>query len=398
MPLPSYPFIDSVSSDHCPRGMRLLEDGPVVRARTGTGAEEIEIWLALSHRAVRQVLGDARFSRAAALEAELPALLRVNNLPGVLTSLDPPVHTAFRRLMAGAFSPRMVRGLEPAIQRTTDGLLDALELPGDLIRPFTAALPIMVICELLGVPHRDREQIRAWTFPLLSVHAHAQEELAAALAAIASYVGELIEERRRHPDSRLISAFVATNDRERVMSDAELVTNVQGLLLAGHEATVNQISNSLITLFAHPDQLALVKERPELWPAAIEELMRHSKMTDGILPRIALEDIELEGTRVRAGEVVIPMVAVANRDAAAFPDPYRLDLARPGSAAHLALGHGPHFCLGAQLARMELKVALRSLFTRFPALAPSGPLDELRWKDGLIVRAAVELPVELVAG
>ncbi|MFD4322956.1 cytochrome P450, partial [Streptomyces sp. NPDC058548] len=381
-----------------PQGLGLLDSAPVARATTGRGEEETEVWLALSHRAVRQVLGDVRFSRAAAVEPGAPPVLRSAYLPGALTSLDPPRHTGFRHLFARAFSPRMVSRLEPWIQRTADRLLDSLRVPGDLIRPYAESLPIMVICELLGVPLKDREQIRQWTYPLLSTTAYTPEEITAAVREVSAYVRELIEERRRHPDDKLISALVAANDREQVLSPEELVINVQGVLIAGHETTVNQIGNSVLTLFSHPAQLALVQEQPELWPSAVEELLRHSRLADGILPRVALEDVDLDGVMVRAGEAVIPIIAVANRDPDAFPDPHRFDVLRKHTAQHMGLGHGPHFCLGSQLARVELRVALSSLFARYPGLEPAARFEALRWKEGLVVRGLIELPVRLKGG
>jgi cytochrome P450 len=187
--------------------------------------------------------------------------------------------------------------------------------------------------------------------------------------------------------------LIAVNDEGRHLSPTELISNVQLLLIAGHETTVSQIGNCVVTLMRHPEQAALLRDRPELLPQAVDELLRHSKLVTTTTPRVATADVQLGDTTIRAGETVLALIAVANRDPAAFPDPHRFDITRTGPAPHLGLGHGPHFCLGAPLARLELQIAVGSLLTRFPTLAPAVPLDELDWKPGLSTRSLNALPV-----
>ncbi|MFD3999038.1 cytochrome P450 [Streptomyces sp. NPDC058548] len=389
--LPTYPFEDDPGSDHSEAGRRLLDQTPVARARLANDGSEV--WLALSHRAVRQVLSDARFSREAAARPEAPMTLRVAAMPDMLPSMDPPRHTKARRLMASAFGPRMIAQLEPLVRGMVQTLLDGLDSPCDLVDGYAEPLPIMVICELLGVPYEDRERIRDWATRLIALTAYTREEIEAAMDQIAGYLGDLIAERRAAPDDRLISELVKVNDREGILTPNELIVNVRTLLVAGHETTVNQIGNSLVTLFGHPEQLKLLSERPDLWPAAVDELLRYSMLTDAALPRVALEDFDLDGVRVTAGEAVVPLIGVANRDPVAYPDPHRFDIQRDAPAPHLGLGHGPHFCLGAQLARLELLLTLRMLFERHPEVTPAVPLESLQWWPGLAMRSLRSLPV-----
>jgi cytochrome P450 len=388
----TYPFDTPPGADHDPTGLRLLAEGPTARARIASGHE---VWLVLGYDAVRQILSDPRFSREAATQPGGPVTNPAGANPELLVSMDPPRHTRIRRLMGKAFSPRMVQLLEPRVHAIVDALLDQVAAhgkPADLVGLFAEPLPIMVICELLGVPDADRAKIRQWAGMLIAETAYPPSEIAAAIGEVDAYLVELIAARRENPDDALISALISVNDEGSHLSPTELVSNVQLLLIAGHETTVSQIGNCVVTLLQHPDQADLLRSHPELLPQAVDELLRHSKLTTSALPRIATEDVALAGITIRAGEAVIPLIAVANRDPVAFPDPNRFDITRTGPAPHVGLGHGPHFCLGAQLARLELQIALGALLTRFPTLT-AVDLDTLDWKPGLSVRALHSLPV-----
>jgi cytochrome P450 len=389
----TYPFDTPAGMDVDPQGVELLAQAPVARARLKTGQE---VWLALGYDAVREVLTDPRFSREAATRPGSPVTNQAGNNPELLVGMDPPRHTRIRSLMGRAFSPRLVQRLEPRITAIVDDLLDRMAAscrPADLVRMFAEPLPIMVICELLGVPDIDSAQIRHWAGVLISEGAYSPDEVVTAVGEIDGYLGKLIAERRDAPDDALISALIAVNDEGNHLSPTELVSNVQLLLVAGHETTVSQIGNSVVTLMHHPEQAALLRERPELLSPGVDELLRHSKLTTATVPRIATEDVLVGGTVIRAGEAAVPILSVANRDPAAFPDPHRFDVTRTGPAPHVGLGHGPHFCLGAQLARLELRVALGALLTRFPTLSPAVDLADLDWKEGLSTRALRTLPV-----
>ncbi|MGW3690113.1 cytochrome P450 [Streptomyces sp. NPDC005125] len=389
--LPVFPLpLDDLHA-RLPQGEALLAEAPVVRAQMANGGPDV--WLALGHEAARQVLSDPRFSRAEAIKPGAPVNTLSAANPYSLTSMDPPRQTEIRRLLSRAFSPRRMERLEPRIQQMVDGLLDQFEKPTDLVQRLAEPLPVMVICELLGLPISDREQIRAWATTLVSVSASTPEEIREAFGQICAYLDDMIEDRRKHPDSALISALIRENDEHHHLTPVELTVNVQALLLAGHESTVNQISNVTIALFQHPEVRQALFGRPELWPRALDELMRYSTLTPGTMPRVTTEDVDLAGTLIRAGEGVIALPGVANRDPAAFPDPHQLNIRRANAASHLTFGHGSHYCIGTHLAKVELHAALGSLFTRFPKLAPAVPLEELRWKQGLVVRAVEALPV-----
>jgi cytochrome P450 len=185
----------------------------------------------------------------------------------------------------------------------------------------------------------------------------------------------------------------AANDGADQLTASELTSNLQLLLIAGHETTVSQLGNSVVTLFQNPDQARLLASRPQLLPGAVQELLRHSRLFSAVLPRVATQDVPLGGAVVRSGQAVVPLIAVANRDPDAFPEPHRFDITRTGPAPHLALGHGPHHCLGGVLARLELQLAIGALWRRFPTLAPAVDLADLSWKSGLAVRALHSLPV-----
>ena len=388
----TYPFDTPAGSDVDAEGVRLLAEAPVARARMAGQP----VWLVLGYQAVRQVLSDPRFSREAAMRPGSPVTNPAGANPELLASMDPPRHTRIRALVARAFSPRTVERLEPRIREIVAGLLDdvvAQGKPADLVPLLAGPLPIMVICELLGVPDADRAQIREWAGILIAETAYTREEIAAAIGQVNSYLAKLITDRRANPDSALISALIEVNDEGRHLSPSELISNVQLLLIAGHETTVSQIGNSLVTLFQHPDQISLLHHHQELLPRAVDELLRHSKLISSTLPRVATEDALVGNTLVRAGEAVIPLIATANRDPNAFPDPHRFDITRTGPAPHLGLGHGPHYCLGAQLAKLELQLAIGGLLARFPTLRPAVDLDDLDWKPGLSTRSVRALPV-----
>ena len=308
---------------------------------------------------------------------------------------DPPDHTRLRKLVSQAFSVRVIEGMRPFIERTVDDLLsgfegkDSVELVGELAHP----LPVVVICEMLGVPAEDHELFTRWSDDLVhtldpmigpEVIARATEsEL-----AFDSYFHALIGERRRAPRDDLLSALIAAEEEGERLSEEELLRTLILLLVAGHETTVNLISNGTLALLRNRDQLRLLQEDPSLMRGAIEELLRFDAPVQ-LTGRIPLEDMEFGGKSVRKGQQVVALVGAANRDPAQFDNPDRLDLLRR-DVRHIAFGGGIHFCLGAALARTEGQIAIGSLIKRFPAFELAG---EPEWRDTVTLRGLRHLPI-----
>ena len=314
--------------------------------------------------------------------------------------LDPPRHTRLRALVHSAFTPQVVEGLRARIQAIVDELLDRAAEAGrlDLIADLGFPLPAIVIAELLGVPAEDRAQFRAWSADLAAagglvrMAADGAERLSRARAggaALNAYFRDIIRERRRAPRDDLVSRLTGVQSAEGTLSEEELVDTCALLLFAGHETTTNLIGNGMLALLRHPDELSRLRADPSLIGSAVEELLRYDSPVQ-IRVRVARETIEIGGRRIAKGQRVLVLVGAANRDPARFPDPDRLDIARPDNR-HLAFGHGIHFCTGAPLARLEGAIAIRRLLRRFPRLELT--TDQLAWRETLTLRALNALPV-----
>jgi len=381
----TFPFTTPRSLDNEPEAQELLARAPVVPATMGP----TKLWLALSYAACKQVLTDPRFSREEATRPGGPVTLPSAANPLVLTSMEGPRHARTRKLVASAFSPRMVATLEPRIQAITDSLLDAS--PVDLVSGLCVPLPTTVICELLGAPYSDAPDLRRWTGRLMTGRL-TQEELREAEHEVQGYFADLVEEKRLRPYDKLITALVTAHDEGGHLTSSELLANLQMLLAAGHDTTVNQLANSLLTLLRHPAEMRRLIDDPTLINTAVDELLRFSRLIAATLPRVTTEAVELDGVRLEAGAAVLPVISAANRDPAVFPDPDRLDLGRSG-ATPLAMGFGPHHCLGAQLAKLELRIAITSVLQRFPSLRLAVDESELSYRTEVNVRALVSLPV-----
>ncbi|WP_238014009.1 cytochrome P450 [Dactylosporangium sp. AC04546] len=348
---------------------------------------------------VRTVLVDPRFSRAEAAKLQDGAAeFGLGDLASEsIVAMDPPEHTRLRRLVARAFTARRVEELRPRAADIVEKLIDELETrerPVDLVEYFSLALPVQVICELLGVPAEDRDRFHGWSDALMSGPGADPRITGAALQAMGEYFGGLIYAKRAQPADDLMTALIAARDEQDKLTERELVTLSLGILIGGHETTANQINMILLTLRRFPEQDARLRADPSLIPGAVEELMRFVQLGDGAtsLPRVATEDVVLSGVTIPKGSIVLPAIAAANRDPRNTEGPERLDVAR-ADVSHLSFGAGVHHCLGAQLARMELQEALRGLFTRLPGLRVAVPDEELRFKQGMIVRSVEALPV-----
>ncbi|WP_037855063.1 cytochrome P450 [Streptomyces sp. NRRL S-340] len=352
-------------------------------------------WLVTRYEDVKTVLGDSRFSRAEAAARDEPRTRYHRGLSGNILAFDPPEHTRLRRVVAKAFTARRVEQLRMRAQDIADGLVDAMTVrgaPADLVADFALPLPVTVICELLGVPLEDRTRFRLWSDALLSTTRFRPEEVERYADELSAYMASLVAERRKEPRDDLLGVMVAARDEEDRLSEDELVAMGVSVLVAGHETTASQIPNFVYTLFEHPGELSRLRADLDLVPQAVEELMRFVPLGSGGVARYALEDVELSGGVVRAGEPVVASNASANRDTAVYTCPEKLDLTRQ-EASHVGFGHGPHHCLGAQLARMELQVALRTLLERLPGLRLAGTAEDLVWKAGAGVKGLQKMLV-----
>lgn len=388
----AYPFGPVERLDVDPRLAEICGEEPVVRVSLPFGGDA---WLVTRHADVKTVLADPRFSRAAAVGDDVPRTVSAGLPRTSMLSMDPPDHSRLRRRVANAFTVRRVEALRPYIQRVVNGLLDTMIAagpPADLTKALTWPLPITVICELLGVPVADRDRFNVWVDGLLMLSD--PEQSARAREHLNDYLGGLVALRRAEPTADLLGELVAAQaEEEDPLRDEELVSLGVSLLSAGQEATANQIGNFVYTLLTHPGLWRELVADPGLIPDAVEELSRIVPIsaTAGFT-RIATEDVELGGQTVRAGDAVVAELGMANRDPSVFDRPEEIDFHR-GSVPHVTFGHGVHHCLGAQLARTELRVVLESLVSRLPGLHLAIPAEQVPWRTERLIRGAETLPV-----
>ncbi|HMQ31742.1 MAG TPA: cytochrome P450 [Chloroflexaceae bacterium] len=390
-------------ADPYPIYSRLREEAPVYWSESWGG------WLLTRAADVAAALGDPqRFSSAGRVgyllrglpEGERDGLARLEAHYSVgLAPSAPPAHTRQRALLTRAFTPRVVERLRPRVEALVGAMLDAAAARGrlDLIADLAFPLPATMIAELLGAPYDDLAQFRAWAEAINGLFGAAGRTSAgraraaqAAVEQMHDYIGALAAERRVRPTDDLLGRLVAAEAEGERLAPAELVAIAVTLFVAGHETTTHLIGNGALALLRHPDQLALLLGRPELMPAAVEELLRYDTPVQRGW-RMAAADLTIAGVSIPAGALVLPMLGAANRDPALYADPDRLDVARP-PARHFGFGHGIHFCLGAPLARLEVPIALGALLRRFRGLRLA-PNAELRWRHDVALRGLEALPL-----
>jgi cytochrome P450 len=313
-----------------------------------------------------------------------------------LLSKDGADHRRLRRLVTKAFTPRMVEQLRPRIQEIADELIDRVAERGsmELVDDFAFPLPITVIAELLGIPAQDQQRFREWSnsFVLPPLTPELQEQLARHTDEFVAYLDDLFAKRRAVPTDDLVSALVQAEDQGDHLSANELYSMVVLLIVAGHETTVGLITNAVLALLSNPDRLAELRDHAALMPSAVEELLRYDSPVERTITRWVAADGELGGQLIRRGEFVVAIVGSANRDATQFTEPDTLDLRRDGGK-HVGFGRGPHYCLGAPLARLETEIALETLLRRLPNLRLTIAEEDLYWRPIPIFRSLAELPV-----
>ncbi|MER6089706.1 cytochrome P450 [Streptomyces bluensis] len=379
--------------DPPPEYQRLREEQPVAPLAFPDGTVG---WLLTRHEDVRAVLADDRFSSARE-NASSPVrrnLFRPEDRPGMLLNMDPPEHTRYRGMLTRYFTVRRMRALAPRIERIVADHLDAMEAAGpptDLVPAFARPIPSLVICELLGVPYADREKFQQWTATMLRLDV-SEDEAWQAREALRTYMRALVADKREHPDDALLSTLIRAQDPDPALTDQELTGMGRLLLIAGHETTANMLALGTYALLSHPDQLRSLREHPEGVGRAVEELLRYLTIVQFGTVRVAREDVEIHGVRIRAGQTVVASLPAANRDPGQFTEPDRLDLTREPSQ-HVSFGHGIHQCLGQQLARVEMQIAFPALLRRFPTLRLAVPPEQVPMRDDMFVYGVHALPL-----
>ncbi|MGW0364730.1 cytochrome P450 [Streptomyces sp. NPDC002990] len=350
-------------------------------------------WLATGYSVVRAILGDPRFSsRYELMHYPFPGGPEEGLPPapvGDMTGMDAPGHTRYRRMLMGKFTVRRMRQLTERTEQITAEHLDAMERQGpgvDLVQAFAQPIPALMICQLLGVPYAERDSFQRHAVTLMTTDATPEEQYAA-MGGLQGYMERLVRAKRAAPSDDLLGDLVRDTD----LTDEEL-TGLGGFLLAaGLDTTANMLAHGTFALLAHPAQADILRAEPDLAGQAVEELMRYLTVAHTNM-RSALEDVEIDGQVVRAGESVVLSMDAANRDPARFPDPDVLDLRRKATG-HLGFGHGIHQCLGQQLARVEMTVALPALFTRFPTLRLAVAPEEVPLRTAMNIYGVHRLPV-----
>ncbi|MEY9873879.1 cytochrome P450 [Streptacidiphilus sp. MAP12-33] len=386
----------------------LRSRGAVQRVRQPSG---LDLYLVLDHEWARtalthpDLLKDPEIGRAG-LDAAgvLNYQGRGQGLGSNMLMADPPDHARLRGPVAHAFTPRRVEALRPRIQEIADELIDAIEAKAargetiDLVADFTGPLPVMVICELLGVPAQAQADFRRWTQAAVSggsaTPSVMQQE---GMLALNAYFIALIAAKQAaaDPGDDLLAALIRLNrEDEHALSADELLGTAVILLVAGHETTVNLLGNAAAALLDHPGQAELLRRQPQLLPGAVEEFLRFDAPVDQTPLRFAVRDVELGGVLVPKGSAVAVSLAAVGRDPSLAPDASALDVTRT-DGRHLSFGHGIHYCVGAPLARLEGQVALETLLRRLPTLRPVGAYADLTWTVGGIMHGPLALPVVL---
>ncbi len=379
-----------------PKALAFNDSKQLSRVRIWDGSTP---WLIHGYDAIRALFTDAR----ASVDDRLPGyphwnegmLATVHKRPRSVFTSDAEEHTRFRRMLSKPFTFKRVEALRPAVQQITDDHIDALlagPQPGDIVSTLALPIPSLVISQLLGVPYEDAEFFQAQAQRGMDRYA-TEEDTAQGAASLAKYLANLVRAKQLEPSEDLVSDLAERVNSEElsVREAAQLAT---GVLIAGHETTANMLSLSVAALLDHPDQLALLRDSDDakFIAAAVEELMRYLSIIQTGQRRIAVEDIEVGGETIRAGEGIILDVAPANWDTRQFPNPDRLDLSRE-DGPHVGFGYGRHQCVGQQLARMELQIVLPTLLQRIPTLRLAVPRDDLPFKHDALAYGLYELPV-----
>jgi cytochrome P450 len=372
---------------------RLQAECPVSRVGIWNGSEP---WLVTRYEDVRTVLSSPQFSSDAkrpGYPTESPALAEHRRAEPMMLVVDPPEHTRLRRIFARYFSIRGIERLRPQVQEIIDELIDQMLAgppPADLVSALTHPLPGRAVSGLIGVGIADRAMFEALVTNL-SDTTTAPQLAAESQVKLGEFVAGLADEKRRQPGEDIVSWIV--NDPDLDLTIDEIISNTRLLVIAAFETTVRQLGLAVLALLQHPDQLELLRSDPSLVPGAVEELLRFTIMDQYPRPRVAIEDVEIGGQPIKAGDGVLVSLAAANKDPETFPEPDRFDIHRDNARMQVGFSFGPHQCLGQAVARMEIQLAIETLLRRVPTLALAVEETELRFTSEQVMNGLRELPV-----
>ncbi|AQA16218.1 cytochrome [Streptomyces malaysiensis subsp. malaysiensis] len=396
-PLPEFPMPRAAGCpfDPPPTTRALHTERPVTRVRLWDGSAP---WLVTRYADQRALLGDPRVSSEATLPGFPHASAGFRENAGRRRSfitMDDPEHARIRRMVTGPFAIKRIEALRPEIQKITDDLIDAMlagPTPVDLVRALALPLPSLVICKLLGVPYEDHDFFQRNSSLLINRHSSV-EDVVGANEALTDYLEGLVVAKLADPADDMLSEL-AGRVRAGELTQRDAANMGVLLLVAGHETTANMIALGTVALLENPDQLAVLRETddPKAIAGAVEELLRYLTIVHNGRRRVALEDIEIGGETIRAGDGIIVYTGTGNWDAEVFPEPERLDIGRD-ARRHIAFGFGIHQCLGQPLARVELQVVYGTLYRRIPTLRLATGIDQLPFKEDGLVYGVYELPV-----
>ncbi|MGW7569190.1 cytochrome P450 [Streptomyces tendae] len=390
-PVRDWPALDLDGPEFDPVLTELMREGPLTRVRLPHG--EGWAWLATRYDDVKAITNDPRFGRAEVTTRQITRLApHFKPRPGSLAFADQPDHNRLRRAVAGAFTVGATKRLRPRAQEILDGLVDGILAegpPADLVERVLEPFPIAVVSEVMGVPAADRERVHSWTRQIISTSGGA-EAAERAKQGLYGWITETVRARAGSEGGDVYSMLGAAVGRGEV-GETEAV-GLAGPLQIGGEAVTHNVGQMLYLLLTRPELMARMRERPEARGTALDELLRWiSHRTSVGLARIALEDVEVHGTRIAAGDPVYVSYLAANRDPDVFPDPDRIDLDREPNP-HLAYGNGHHFCTGAVLARMQTELLVDTLLERLPGLRLAVPADQVAWRRKTMIRGPRTLP------
>jgi pentalenolactone synthase len=387
--LPQLPFARTSLLEAPPQLLKLQAEGPIARIRTQVGDEA---WLVTRYDEVRELFADPRLGRSHPNPGQAARLTNSAIMSGAVDDKDEDAnHAMMRALLMPAFSPRRMRVMRPHVQQIVDNIIDGMLADGgpvDLHERLSMPLPVLVICALLGVPYEDRDDFRAWSDGVGDMVDGARS--AAAWGNLTAYMKGLINQKRTEPGDDLISDLLA--DYGDKIGDDELAALSAGLLFAGHETTMVRIDIGTVLFLTNPDQREAYVQDEKLAASAIEEVLRCGMNGGGGLLRYAREDMEIAGTKIQGGDAVLLGAGAANHDERAFPDAAQFDISRTTNQ-HLTFGHGARYCIGANLARLELQIVFDALLRRIPTLRLAVPVEELELRVNQLGGGLVAVPV-----